>query len=258
MTPGATRWRLRLARAAAAAAVAAGACAAVVGQDKPPPKPTAEDWKIALEGVERIALDAHQAAEDRANAILAYAKLQAFRAQHAAGVALCRKVLAGAYGPEAGEAAVRAACYLSRHQLGHLGGAWTLLKTWRRLPPHAVNKIRQDLARAANHLMGLARQPMVPGPLRAQMPNWGQTHPKSGVAVVSVAGPRIATPGWMIASVNRGAAAIAKDLPPVAPERWTGLGAKGTPEPLKASLPVYVPPTWYGRTAFTPLKEPRK
>jgi len=258
MTPAATRWRFRFVRAAAALAVTAGACAAGVGQDKPPATPTAEDWRIALEGLEKIALDAHQAAEERANAILAYAKLQALRGRHAAGTALCRKVLAGAYGPEAGEAAVRAACYVSRHQLGHLGGALTLLKTWRRLPPHAVNKVRQELARAANHLMGLARQPMVPGPLRAQMPGWGQSRPKSGVPVVSVSAPRIVTPGWMVASVNRGAAAIAKDLPAVGAQRWTGLASRGTPEPLKAPLPVYAPPAWYGRMAFTPLKEPRK
>ncbi|GAF97730.1 unnamed protein product, partial [marine sediment metagenome] len=52
-------------------------------------KATAEEWQAALTAVKQVALDAAQPGQRRANAVMAYAKLQSLRSQHADAIQTC-------------------------------------------------------------------------------------------------------------------------------------------------------------------------
>ena len=254
--------RLRVASLTAAAllgvvpvALAQGGTAAV--------KATAEEWQAALTAVKQVALDAAQAGPRRANAVMAYAKLQSLRSQHADAIQTCWEVLKVATAAELAEAAVRAAGFVARQLHGHLGGPVELIDDWIKKAPSgpgraALGKVRMDLVKARQYLMGVAARKMPPGPIRTRMPGWAVIRPKSGVPVLNLPSPRIVTPRWMAIQKDRGPSALRVSLPAIPPSALLSRDKAGVPRALQVSFPEYTAPNWYKRVGFPLLKEDKK
>jgi len=192
----------------------------------------AADWDAALAVIRSVALDKTGADEHRANAVLAYARLQMGRGQHDEALKLCQEVLKGfEEKPAIAEAALRAGGLVERCRHGHLKAELAFLSPWATgVQGQAAYGMTQELNRATYMLGVLAGRPMVPAPVAPRLPHW--------------------------ADATQGKAPSALGLPPVvvAPPRWYPTTADKAPDALRVALPKFEPPPWSLRLSFPPLK----
>lgn len=256
--------RAKVGSAAAALAAAALAAAVAARAQGPAVKATPQEWTLALTAVKQVAMSPQRPVLHRANAVMAYAKLQSFRAQHADAQQTCWEVLKAARTPELAEAAARAAGFVSRQVHGHLGGCLALIDDWARKAPggpgrEALAKVRMDLIKARQYLAGQAAKKMPPMPLRVGMAGWAAIRPKSGVSVVTFPTPQVVTPVWMAITPGRGPSALTVSVPDIPPSPLLGRDkSTGIPSALAVTFPVYSAPDWYQRVTFPLLTEPKK
>jgi hypothetical protein len=279
----------RLLAAALALVVLAGVLASGLAQQpaKPAAAPTAEDWDAALRIVREIALDTARPAEQRANAVTAYARMQLARGRPAEATKTCWDVFDNPKDQAVAVAAARAAGLVARHGAGHLGAPRRLAAEWARkargpASKRAIATVGNDYTRMAGYLMGLARKRPTPPPIRVAVPPWGRPAPKSGPAVLRVALPTVAAPPWLKMQPGQGLRMFQVPVPVVKPDRCIAADKQGVPKALQLALPVYsppplmardkarrpkalvltipeyTPPAWYRRVTFPRLKEPKK
>lgn len=271
--------------------VSVGAIGASSAQQPPvrsPPKPlTPQEWADALKIVRQIALDTGRPAEQRANAVMAYARMQLARNQPAEATKTCWAVFDNPKDQAVAVAAARAACLVTRNTGGYLWGQRRLLDEWAKkargpASKQALARVRNDQARVTGHLMGLARKRPAPPPIRRMMPHWGRPAAKSGPGVFRFRSPQVAAPGWLKMQPGQGLRMFQVPVPVIKPDPCIAKDKAGVPKALRLALPVYtppglmtrdkagcpralvltlpeyVPPPWYKRVQFPPLKETKK
>ncbi|MBM4038659.1 MAG: hypothetical protein FJ290_09105 [Planctomycetes bacterium] len=189
----------------------------------------ASDWQEALSVIRRVALDKAEPDEHRANAVLAYAKVQMGRGQHDEALKLCQEILKG-FGERTGiaEAALRAGGLVQRCRYGTLRAEMDFLSPWATgAQGQAAYGMVQELNRATHMLGVLAGRPMVPAPVVPRLPHWAEAPRAPGVAPLAMPAPR-----------------------------WLAAGEKA-PDAFRVTLPRFEPPSWHGRLTFPRIEQPR-
>ncbi|HUT36261.1 MAG TPA: hypothetical protein VNE39_22425 [Planctomycetota bacterium] len=196
---------------------------------------SAPDWQDALHVIRQVALNTSEAEEHRADAVLAYAKVQMGRGQHDEALKLCQEILKSAGDKAAvAEAALRAGGLVERCRHGHLRAELAFLSPWAGgAQGHAAYGMTQELNRATYMLGVLAARPMVPAPVVPRAPHWADASPGKAPAVLNL--PPLAAP----------------------PPRWYPASVDAAPGALRVTLPRFEAPSWHARLTFPPLKEPR-
>jgi len=255
--------------------------------DAPAP-PTDEQWKLAVAAARKVALDPAEPDEYRANAVIAYAKMQAHRGQVAEALKVCRQVFDNPTNPPVATAAIKAGCFLRRHADGQMGGPGALIAQWERTAKggasrQALNTARTDLNRMRAALMSLAGRRPVPPARFPDMPAWGRRRGQDPPHALNFSRPKVDPPGYILPRKDAGPAALAVSPPEIKPPSWLTTedarrdplnvklpvyesprwypardGRTGIPAALNLSLPTYSPPSWVARVSFPLLKPAKK
>jgi len=189
------RDRLFMAGLLAVGLTAAGPSAARPRREGP--EASDKDRQAAIEAIRRVALDADETEEHRANAIAAYAKLLVGSRRHDEALKLCIKVLAGTDKAALAGAALRAGCLVQRDRRGHLGAEAEFLASQAK-GRHArtASALASELKRATRALASLAGRAMVPRPVAVHVPGWAAAGPGKAPSALRVELPRIGEPSW--------------------------------------------------------------
>ncbi len=187
---------------------------------------SAPDWQEALSVIRSVALDKAEPDEHRANAVLAYAKVQLGRGQHDEALALCQEILKG-FGERTAvaEAALRAGGLVQRCRYATLRAEMDFLSPWASgAQGQAAYGMVQELNRATYMLGVLAGRPMVPAPVVPRLPHWAEGPQALRVAQLAAPAPR-----WLAASEK-------------------------PPDAFRVTLPRFEPPSWHARLTFPPVE----
>lgn len=226
------------------------------GAQQPPSTPagppTPQEWADALDLTRQIALDTNRPPEQRANAVMAHARMQLARGAAAEALKTCWEVFDNPKEQAVAEAALRAACLVSRSAQGHLGGPQQLLAEWAKkakgpASTQALRTLTNDYARMAGYLMSLAAQRPTPPPVRPELPQWGRPAGPAGPGVLRFASPNVVAPNWLAPQPGEGLRVFQVPVPAVKPEPGMALDKLGVPKALQLSLPEYVPPELMAR-----------
>ncbi|KPK82837.1 MAG: hypothetical protein AMJ81_09075 [Phycisphaerae bacterium SM23_33] len=245
------------------AVVAIGPGSAQQPADKPPEPLTPQEWADALKVAREIALDTSRPVEQRANAMMAYARMQLARNQPAEALQTCWAVFDNPKEQAVAEAAARAACLVTRNTGGCLWGQRRLLEEWAQKAKgpasrQALKVVRDSHARITAYLMGLAGARPTPPPIRPAMPHWGQPAPNGGPGVFRFGSPPVVAPPWLTAQPGQGLRMFQVPVPVIQTHPCLGRDNSGIPNALRLALPEYTPPEWYRRVQFPPLKGTEK
>jgi hypothetical protein len=231
-------------------------------------KPSPADWTRVLRTVREIALADDEPDKRRINAISAYARLRAVKRQYDDGLKFCQEVLKGTGKNPVFHAAIRAACFLTRHRDGHLDGGMHLLNRWAKRGAHknTAATVRKEILGIISKLKAPSPQKTIRGAVTARIPSWAHAAPgkiPSALNVPLLKGPpprwfpkpgdmppplkfsmpSIGHPRWYPAD-GRNAKALAFSMPDMPKPSW--VPKPGTaPKALEVSRPDIDKPSWY-------------